>query len=368
MIKGIKMMNSSTVVLDEILFEGKRSGDNTGIGFSRENSKKRLGSPTRKWVAAGTKVAFSKEACYVNNSSDQTIKQETRSSDNCYLWTPQRALSSRIQEDAELWLKNLEHTNYENIQQLISKEAVEGLPKLVVEETICGECQREKGVNIISIRSYHGREFENSRFHEFCNGERIKHEISAPISPHQNSIVERKNMTLQEMARVTLHEEKILVKLWAEAINTTCHIHNRITLRPDTDTTTYEIWSGKNRMCNIFIFLAIALTVYNKRTQVIMESINVKVIDQDTSAKDEDQPDVLPIVNHNQADQTDDTEQIVNPSVTNNGIKIVTRIQKNHPIDMVIGQLDEGMTTRKKDKVDYRKMMGLLGKNILFPK
>ncbi|GAA0145046.1 hypothetical protein LIER_36062 [Lithospermum erythrorhizon] len=55
--KCIKMMNSSNVVLDEILLQGKRSGDNTRIGFSEENSKKRLGSPFRKWVAAGTQIS-----------------------------------------------------------------------------------------------------------------------------------------------------------------------------------------------------------------------------------------------------------------------------------------------------------------------
>ncbi|GAA0153467.1 hypothetical protein LIER_37682 [Lithospermum erythrorhizon] len=35
------------------------------------------------------------------------------------------------------------------------------------------QIQREKGVNIIFIRSDHGKQFENSRFHEF----------SAPITP-----------------------------------------------------------------------------------------------------------------------------------------------------------------------------------------
>ncbi|GAA0168893.1 hypothetical protein LIER_23496 [Lithospermum erythrorhizon] len=96
MIKGIKMMNSNTVVLDEIILQGKRSGDNTVIGFYRENRKKRMTSPTRKWVAAGAKP---------NDNSER-------------------------------------------------------------------------------------------RFHEFSSKEGIKHEYSAPITPQQNDIVERKNKTL----------------------------------------------------------------------------------------------------------------------------------------------------------------------------
>ncbi|GAA0156055.1 hypothetical protein LIER_13638 [Lithospermum erythrorhizon] len=65
-IKGIKMMNSSTNILDEILLQGKRSGDNTRIGFSGESSRKGMTSPTnpRKWVAAGTKHNHNSERKY----------------------------------------------------------------------------------------------------------------------------------------------------------------------------------------------------------------------------------------------------------------------------------------------------------------
>ncbi|GAA0150994.1 hypothetical protein LIER_09810 [Lithospermum erythrorhizon] len=67
MIKGIKIMNSSTTVLDEILLQGKRIGDNTGIEFSGESSRKEMTSPTnstRKWVAAGTKHNHNSERKY----------------------------------------------------------------------------------------------------------------------------------------------------------------------------------------------------------------------------------------------------------------------------------------------------------------
>ncbi|GAA0159088.1 hypothetical protein LIER_15955 [Lithospermum erythrorhizon] len=50
----------------------------------------------------GINALFSKKACCVNNFSDQLIMQGNRSSDNCYLWTPQKTLYSRTQEDAEL--------------------------------------------------------------------------------------------------------------------------------------------------------------------------------------------------------------------------------------------------------------------------
>ncbi|GAA0139491.1 hypothetical protein LIER_01021 [Lithospermum erythrorhizon] len=65
-----------------------------------------------------------------NYGCDQTVMKGVRSADNCYLWTSVKALVSRKDEDAELWDKKLGHTNYRNIQQLLSKEAIRGLPTL----------------------------------------------------------------------------------------------------------------------------------------------------------------------------------------------------------------------------------------------
>ncbi|XP_073017944.1 uncharacterized protein [Primulina eburnea] len=43
-----------------------------------------------------------------------------------------------------------------------------------------------------------------------------------------------------------------------------------------------------------------------------------------------------------------------------NGSDIPSKIQKNHPSSQIIGETFEGMQTRRKEKVDYRKMMGLV--------
>ncbi|XP_075521562.1 uncharacterized protein LOC142554768 [Primulina tabacum] len=46
--------------------------------------------------------------------------------------------------------------------------------------------------------------------------------------------------------------------------------------------------------------------------------------------------------------------------VTNEWIDIPSKIQKNHPSSQIIGEAFGGMQTRRKEKVDYRKMMGLV--------
>ena len=51
------------------------------------------------------------------------------------------------------------------------------------------------------IQSDHGKEFENKKFEEFCDGFGITHNFSAPMIPQQNGVVERKNKTLKEIAR-----------------------------------------------------------------------------------------------------------------------------------------------------------------------
>ena len=52
--------------------------------------------------------------------------------------------------------------------------------------------------------------------------------ISTPRTPQQNGVVERKNRTLQEMARTMLNENNLPKYFWAEAVNTSCYVLNRI--------------------------------------------------------------------------------------------------------------------------------------------
>jgi len=50
------------------------------------------------------------------------------------------------------------------------------------------------------------------------------HEFTSSRTPQQNGIIDRKNISLQEMVRTMLHETKIAKYLWAEAMNTICYV------------------------------------------------------------------------------------------------------------------------------------------------
>jgi transposase InsO family protein len=71
-------------------------------------------------------------------------------------------------------------------------------------------------------------EFKNSQIEGFLEEEGIKHEFSSSYTPQQNGVVETKNTTLLDMARIILDEYKTLDQFWVEAINTACYSINRL--------------------------------------------------------------------------------------------------------------------------------------------
>jgi hypothetical protein len=178
--------------------------------------------------------------------------------------------------------------------------------------------QIEQNSPIMRIRSDHGREFENVRFEEFCHSYGIQQEFSSPITPQHNGVIELKNSVIQEMARVMIHSKNLAQHFRGEAINTACHIINRVYLRPETNKTPYEIWRGKKPTVKYFRIFGIkcyilrdrenlgkfdsksdegivlgystnnhVYRVFNKRTEIVIESINVVIDDEEVVASSE---------------------------------------------------------------------------------
>jgi hypothetical protein len=127
--------------------------------------------------------------------------------------------------------------------------------KSQTQETLKGflrRAQNEFGLRIKKIRSDNGTEFKNSQIEGFLEDEGIKHEFSSPYTPQQNGVVERKNITLLDMARTMLDEYKTLDRFWAEAINTACYSINRLYLHRILKKTSYELLTGKNLNASYF--------------------------------------------------------------------------------------------------------------------
>jgi len=207
----------------------------------------------------------------------------------------------------------------------------------------------KKELKILKVRSDHGGEFENQPFEIFCEKHGIIHEFSSPRTPQQNGVVEKKNRSLQEMARTMIHENNLAKHFWAEAVNTACYVQNRIYIRPMVNKTTYELFKGRKPNISYFhqfgcacyilnnkvylkkfdakaqkgIFLGYskrskAYRLYNLETHCVEESMHVKFDDKEPGSKTLEQDESIAgseeSDDYSEPDQTpelDDTSEAV---------------------------------------------------------
>ncbi|GJX87708.1 putative ribonuclease H-like domain-containing protein [Tanacetum coccineum] len=80
---------------------------------------------------------------------------------------------------------------------------------------------------------------------EFCGLKGIKREFSVARTPQQNGVAERKNRTLIEAARTMLADSLLPTVFWAEAVNTTCYVLNRVLVTKPHNKTPYELIIGR---------------------------------------------------------------------------------------------------------------------------
>ena len=66
--------------------------------------------------------------------------------------------------------------------------------------------ENETDLKIKCLRSENGGEFTSKVFQQYCDENGIKGQLSTTRTPHQNGVAERKNRTVQEMARKMLND------------------------------------------------------------------------------------------------------------------------------------------------------------------
>ena len=197
------------------------------------------------------------------------------------------------------------------------------------------------------------------------------------------------------MARTMLNENDLPKYFWAEAVNTSCYVLNRVLIRPNLNKTPYELWKGRkpnigyfrvfgckcfilntkdnlgkfDSKSDISIFLGYSTTskvyrVFNKRTLVVEESMHVSfdetysppekksIEDDDVVGVEQNLSDLklgeIPKDGHQ--DQPQKEEKSMEGLQNNNGnsltLPLDLKFKHAHPKDQILGDPLIGVKTR----------------------
>lgn len=105
--------------------------------------------------------------------------------------------------------------------------------------------EQETKTSIGTLRTDRGGEFTSREFNNFCSEAGIKRQLTAPYSPQQNGVVERRNRTLMEMTRSVMKHMSVPNYLWGEAVRHSTYLLNRVATRVVKDRTPYEAYHSK---------------------------------------------------------------------------------------------------------------------------
>ena len=85
----------------------------------------------------------------------------------------------------------------------------------------------ETGRKLRALRTDRGGEFTAVTFGEYCAEQGVHRQLTAPYSPQQNGVIERRNQTVMAMARCLLKARGVPSTFWGEAVSTAVFILNR---------------------------------------------------------------------------------------------------------------------------------------------
>lgn len=127
-------------------------------------------------------------------------------------------------------------SRYTKIYLMETKDLAAACIKNYVELTKTQQCRKPR-----IIRSDRGKEYVNKNLQDYLRAEGIETQLTAPYSPEQNGVAERKNRSLLEMSRCMLIDAGLDNKYWGEAVATANYLQNRLPTRT-TAKTPYELW------------------------------------------------------------------------------------------------------------------------------
>ncbi|GJS25272.1 putative ribonuclease H-like domain-containing protein [Tanacetum coccineum] len=197
------------------------------------------------------------------------------------------------------------------------------------------QAQLNYKAKVCKIRTDNGTEFKNATLKAHYQKLGIMQQFSIARTPQQNGIVERRNRTLVEVARIMLIFSRLPEFLWTEAVATACFTQNQSIINIRHNKTPYELLRGRKpnveylhvfgSLCypinncddlgkmkpkaDIGVFIGYSETsrgfwIYNRHTKRIIETIHVKFDELIAMASEHDclEPDLQRFNNPNSSD------------------------------------------------------------------
>ncbi|KAJ9566785.1 LOW QUALITY PROTEIN: hypothetical protein OSB04_002751 [Centaurea solstitialis] len=119
--------------------------------------------------------------------------------------------------------------------------------------------ENQLGINLKMFRTDRGGEFTSNEFLQYCKDNGISRQLTAPYSPQQNGVVERKNRTILSATRCMMKATNLPQNFWAEAVRHAILILNCTPTKSLEDITPYEALKGrKPNLHHLRIFGCIA--------------------------------------------------------------------------------------------------------------
>ncbi|XP_075491081.1 uncharacterized protein LOC142529427 [Primulina tabacum] len=321
----IKSSSSKRQTAAPIAKKRKRSGNSRHMTGSRE-------CLTNYVEQKGGKVT------YGGGAKGKIVGNGTRSTDNCYQIGEELSCKHVQITELDLWHQKLGHANFKTLKNLSKYHAVRGMPNLSSGISyVCRDCQKGKQTR-----------------------------VSHPVLPTSGTTC------CLELLHMNLMGPMEVESIGGKKYSFVCV--------DDFSRFSWDQLAKFDSKSDKCLFLGYATNsrayrMFNLRTRNIMESINV-VFDDCADLKrktaEDDVEDLLdnPISLENadvatsgttcDTEDTESEEPHCNDDTVDDGSCIPSKIQKNHPSSQIIGNMRGDVQTRKKEKIDYRKMAGLI--------
>ncbi|KAD7477730.1 hypothetical protein E3N88_00866 [Mikania micrantha] len=138
--------------------------------------------------------------------------------------------------------------------------------------------ENEVGTKLKTLRTDRGGEFTSSEFNSFCKEHGIARQLTAPYTPQQNGVVERRNRTMLSTTRSIMKAMSMPRNFWGEAVRHTIYVLNRTPTKALKNSTPFEALKGRKpnlKHLRVFGCVAYAKVPSNHLTKLDDRSVKM---------------------------------------------------------------------------------------------